>query len=113
MREARKFHIVTTTEGCATNLLENATYREHLHSSGLVNCKNAEEAEVIIVNTCGYTTERENYTQSVIQNLKERFPNKEIIVGGCLDRKSTRLNSSHVKISYAVFCLKKKRQDIL
>src|SRR5690606_41852821 len=29
------------------------------------------------------------------------------IVGG--DRKSTRLNSSHVKISYAVFCLKKKK----
>src|SRR5690606_39367264 len=26
-----------------------------------------------------------------------------------LDRKSTRLNSSHVKISYAVFCLKQKR----
>src|SRR5699024_12080258 len=26
-----------------------------------------------------------------------------------LDRKSTRLNSSHVSISYAVFCLKKKR----
>src|SRR5690554_7400375 len=26
----------------------------------------------------------------------------------CLDRKSTRLNSSHVRISYAVFCLKKK-----
>src|SRR5690625_6073960 len=25
----------------------------------------------------------------------------------CLDRKSTRLNSSHVAISYAVFCLKK------
>src|SRR5690606_40675257 len=29
-----------------------------------------------------------------------------------LDRKSTRLNSSHVKISYAVFCLKKKTNDI-
>src|SRR5207249_12172321 len=27
-----------------------------------------------------------------------------------LDRKSTRLNSSHVSISYAVFCLKKKKQ---
>src|SRR5690606_40985154 len=27
------------------------------------------------------------------------------------DRKSTRLNSSHVKISYAVFCLKKKRKE--
>src|SRR5690606_40574283 len=28
------------------------------------------------------------------------------------DRKSTRLNSSHVKISYAVFCLKKKRHNL-
>src|SRR5690606_40981744 len=28
---------------------------------------------------------------------------------GLKDRKSTRLNSSHVKISYAVFCLKKKK----
>src|SRR5690606_42140832 len=28
----------------------------------------------------------------------------------CQDRKSTRLNSSHVKISYAVFCLKKKKR---
>src|SRR5215475_1536689 len=30
--------------------------------------------------------------------------------GAIADRKSTRLNSSHVKISYAVFCLKKKKQ---
>src|SRR5256884_2584872 len=29
--------------------------------------------------------------------------------GGCEDRKSTRLNSSHGYISYAVFCLKKKK----
>src|SRR5690606_40747555 len=33
--------------------------------------------------------------------------NQMIYEGG--DRKSTRLNSSHVKISYAVFCLKKKK----
>src|SRR5690606_39405671 len=33
--------------------------------------------------------------------------------GGGEDRKSTRLNSSHVKSSYAVFCLKKKRECVL
>src|SRR2546427_2840323 len=36
------------------------------------------------------------------------------IVGGDFDerdRKSTRLNSSHSQISYAVFCLKKKKKD--
>src|SRR3989337_1100045 len=30
----------------------------------------------------------------------------------CADRKSTRLNSSHGSISYAVFCLKKKKQPV-
>src|SRR5207302_5830886 len=47
-------------------------------------------------------------TQSLIANL-------EVATGQVVtpslgpDRKSTRLNSSHVKISYAVFCLKKKK----
>src|SRR5690606_41955266 len=36
----------------------------------------------------------------LIENTSDELLNK--------DRKSTRLNSSHVKISYAVFCLKKK-----
>src|SRR5699024_11696968 len=34
------------------------------------------------------------------------------VIGLGLDRKSTRLNSSHVSISYAVFCLKKKKSII-
>src|SRR3712207_8946030 len=39
-----------------------------------------------------------------------------VVVGGPAlagDRKSTRLNSSHANISYAVFCLKKKKQTIV
>src|SRR2546427_3571502 len=34
-------------------------------------------------------------------------------LAGAVDRKSTRLNSSHSQISYAVFCLKKKKKEIL
>src|SRR5204863_7422606 len=34
------------------------------------------------------------------------------LLDGWADRKSTRLNSSHVEISYAVFCLKKKKKKI-
>src|SRR5436305_8704409 len=33
-----------------------------------------------------------------------------VVLGQQRDRKSTRLNSSHVRISYAVFCLKKKKR---
>src|SRR2546426_7845721 len=37
----------------------------------------------------------------------------QLVVGGrsVVDRKSTRLNSSHLVISYAVFCLKKKKTN--
>src|SRR5699024_12613451 len=53
--------------------------------------------------------------QQLIDSLREAFADRQ--VAGLLfgkvqrareDRKSTRLNSSHVSISYAVFCLKKK-----
>src|SRR5438874_4041920 len=37
---------------------------------------------------------------------------RENVVKHTRDRKSTRLNSSHVEISYAVFCLKKKKKKI-
>src|SRR5258705_8196414 len=37
----------------------------------------------------------------------------QALVGQRGDRKSTRLNSSHLGISYAVFCLKKKKQSTL
>src|SRR5690242_20971282 len=44
----------------------------------------------------------------------ERHPGQPLDPGAqgrvALDRKSTRLNSSHMSISYAVFCLKKKKK---
>src|SRR5690606_40497618 len=47
-------------------------------------------------------------------NPKENYISKVNSIEGIMefiqDRKSTRLNSSHVKISYAVFCLKKKKK---
>src|SRR5690606_31912411 len=50
---------------------------------------------------------------NILQLLQGKLPGLNITNTGSTaegeDRKSTRLNSSHVKISYAVFCLKKKK----
>src|SRR5690606_41595835 len=40
------------------------------------------------------------------------LPDRPPLWPRCQDRKSTRLNSSHVKISYAVFSLQKKNSDV-
>src|SRR5690606_40406866 len=51
-------------------------------------------------------------TETAVQILGFSLENTDRIIAAQtavnIDRKSTRLNSSHVKISYAVFCLKKK-----
>src|SRR5690606_38075806 len=64
---------------------------------------------IIFYNLIGNRQGASTITQQLALNLfsegRARSTGKRII-----DRKSTRLNSSHVKNSYAVFCLKKKRQ---
>src|SRR3712207_7771928 len=44
-----------------------------------------------------------------IETLKEVYHRRRDLMLAALDRKSTRLNSSHANISYAVFCLKKQQ----
>src|SRR5690606_27856010 len=46
----------------------------------------------------------ENEDLFLVKDLEKQMLYEQVII----DRKSTRLNSSHVKISYAVFCMKKK-----
>src|SRR5260221_8742890 len=57
---------------------------------------------------------RDNTFDSVIPRIEQRVIDNEIFGGKPMflaqDRKSTRLNSSHTVISYAVFCLKKKKR---
>src|SRR5256885_8350382 len=58
-----------------------------------------------------YTTLfRSAFAQMVQQPVVERALVLELQRADAVDRKSTRLNSSHLVISYAVFCLKKKKQ---
>src|SRR5690242_21548699 len=55
----------------------------------------------------------EDLSYSTVVTIVSRLHAKGLLererTGRALDRKSTRLNSSHMSISYAVFCLKKKR----
>src|SRR5690606_40454957 len=96
--------------------------RFHLGSSyGLFGQSKSDSAHskspILIKNVFTYEKQKylyqesanENYFSSPVFNDLERRNLKsfESLQNTSTDRKSTRLNSSHVKISYAVFCLKK------
>src|SRR3712207_7869917 len=59
--------------------------------------------------TCGEATQK----KATARDLDTRTADPGAAPHGARDRKSTRLNSSHANISYAVFCLKKKKKTIL
>src|SRR5436309_7690369 len=69
-----------------------------------------DQLEMIQEKTRGnLTNEEATVLRNALSNLQMAYVEvaREMPKG---DRKSTRLNSSHVKISYAVFCLKKKKR---
>src|SRR3712207_8244346 len=66
--------------------------------------------KILVLDTVDDRISSKLYLKGFLSRIKEE--EKELIVGP-IDRKSTRLNSSHANISYAVFCLKKKNNTTL
>src|SRR2546427_8125711 len=67
----------------------------------------------VVLDTLKAATERRPYVSQVIsvRSIGESsFVSQDRRTTFLIDRKSTRLNSSHSQISYAVFCLKKKKK---
>src|SRR3712207_8446451 len=73
-------------------------------------------ADVLVLNRSGpmtidirrLTFAGVDFAGRIVQTRAGPFAGTLTMAGQGLDRKSTRLNSSHANISYAVFCLKKK-----
>src|SRR3712207_233995 len=96
---------LTLFSACGTTSVVPVTGRKH---TLLVS-----DAEVLSLSNQEYTKYMRSAKRSsnaantaMVQRVGKRLATA---VEGYLDRKSTRLNSSHANISYAVFCLKKKK----
>src|SRR5262245_62930571 len=92
--------------GETCSFVEPACFREK-SVNGQMNSPNLRRAVVMVGRRLGFDT---RLLQKIMRCCRKLTV--ESLVGFHLlrDRKSTRLNSSHLGISYAVFCLKKKKQ---
>src|SRR5690554_2659797 len=97
----------------------DAIWLQKLHSCGLLRKSFQPEPEIRVLRT--YVRQRKNLITIASDSVRRMQKALELmniklhtvisdILGKTGDRKSTRLNSSHVRISYAVFCLKKKKK---
>src|SRR3712207_7066643 len=91
-----------------STLFPYTTLFRSLDTHGRVRAWSPGRREVVIGGTADGGVTRQPGDPSQVQPLPDRVL-KELARQG--DRKSTRLNSSHANISYAVFCLKKKKKS--
>jgi len=82
----KKVCIISTGKGCASNLMENALLSREIENQGMICTSSAADADFLIIGSCGYSAESENFTLQTLKDFKQKFPNKEIIVGGCLPK---------------------------
>jgi len=101
-----KIKIVTL--GCKLNFAESSALMNTLVAKGHTRCKQGEEADVVIVNTCTVTDTADKKDRQAIHRLKRENPNARLIVTGCYARLKPEEIAQMVEVDKVVL----KREDI-
>jgi ribosomal protein S12 methylthiotransferase len=70
--------------GCAKNQVDSEELIAHLERAGLTWVADPEQAEAVIVNSCGFITSAKEESIRTALELKSRFPGKKVLLAGCL-----------------------------
>lgn len=77
-------NIYIETYGCSNNQAESQIMAGLLNKAGYNLIEDEQQADIIIVNTCSVKDRTENKTMHRLTALQTRYPNKKLIVAGCL-----------------------------
>jgi len=73
--------------GCVKNQVDAENMMARLNSSGWENVPEAEHADVIIVNSCGFIESAKQESINAVIEWRKLFPRKKIILAGCLSQR--------------------------
>jgi len=73
--------------GCAKNQVDGEEISSRLIDAGFFAADSPEDADVIIVNTCGFIEEAKKESISAIVDIKKHRPEKKVIASGCLSQR--------------------------
>ena len=82
MAKAKTFFL--DQHGCAKNQVDGEIIMARLANLGLVQVMNADDADLIIVNSCGFIESAKKESLDSLLDARTAYPEKKIILAGCL-----------------------------
>jgi len=70
--------------GCVKNQVDAENMMSHLNKAGWENVSEAEDAELIIVNSCGFIESAKQESINAVLEWRKLYPSKKILLAGCL-----------------------------
>ena len=82
MDKRKKFFL--DQHGCAKNQVDGEIITTHLESLGYIQTDNSSDADLIIVNSCGFIASAKEESINSIMDFRSAYPDKKILLAGCL-----------------------------
>ena len=82
MGNGRKFFL--DQHGCAKNQVDGEIITTQLESLGYIKTDNSDEADFIIVNSCGFISSAKEESINSVMDFRSAYPDKKILLAGCL-----------------------------
>jgi ribosomal protein S12 methylthiotransferase len=70
--------------GCVKNQVDAENMTAYLNKAGWVSMSDAENADLIIVNSCGFIESAKQEAINAVMEWRKSYPNKKILLAGCL-----------------------------
>jgi threonylcarbamoyladenosine tRNA methylthiotransferase MtaB len=102
MSGEKEFTIYLKSVGCRTNQEELFALKSQLQQTGYNFTDDAENAGIIIVNTCAVTSHTESKTRRLLQSLAAQSPGARILVTGCLVQQQPQSIAELPSVSWVV-----------
>lgn len=96
-----KFYI--DQHGCAKNQVDGEIIISKLIDDGFVYADNSDDADVIIINSCGFIENAKKESLNSLYEIRAKYPEKKIILAGCLAQRYANIFKENLPEANGVF----------
>ncbi len=89
--------------GCAKNQVDAEVIAYNLKQEGYELCLDAEDADLVVVNTCAFIEDAKKESVDVFFSLRRKYPEKKMIISGCLAQRYANALADELQEVDAIF----------